>query len=335
VTDPQQMAEAIRRARQRFGEIHGVVHLAGELQRAVMPIAETDPETSRKLFAPKVRGTLILDELLADSALDFCLLFSSLSSVLGGLGFASYAAANAFLDAWAHHRRGHPVPWMSVSWDGWRFRLGEPLDRPPPGEPRQAASEHDLVMEPAEGVEAFRRVLSLCRNPQIVVSTGDLEARIATWVTSRQGAEEGQPAREKSAASAQRPQLSTAYVPPGNAIEEALVAIWQQEIGFEQVGIHDRFFELGGDSLLGIQVISRCRQAGFELTPKQLFEQPTIAELAKLLADADGAAHEERPADTGTADAPAAEAAADSDFSDSGLEPEQLQKVLAQLAELP
>ncbi|MEM7355592.1 MAG: SDR family oxidoreductase, partial [Acidobacteriota bacterium] len=47
VTDPQQMAEAIRRARQRFGEIHGVVHLAGELQRAVMPIAETDPETSR------------------------------------------------------------------------------------------------------------------------------------------------------------------------------------------------------------------------------------------------------------------------------------------------
>jgi non-ribosomal peptide synthase protein (TIGR01720 family) len=70
------------------------------------------------------------------------------------------------------------------------------------------------------------------------------------------------------------------FVPPQTQTEELLATIWMNVLNLEQVGIHDNFFELGGDSIISIQVISRANQAGLQLTPKQLFQHQTIAELA-------------------------------------------------------
>jgi amino acid adenylation domain-containing protein/non-ribosomal peptide synthase protein (TIGR01720 family) len=75
-------------------------------------------------------------------------------------------------------------------------------------------------------------------------------------------------------------QFSTNFVPPQTPTEELLAAIWIDVLNLKQVGIHDNFFELGGDSIISIQVISRANQAGLQLTPKQLFQHQTIAELA-------------------------------------------------------
>ena len=77
-----------------------------------------------------------------------------------------------------------------------------------------------------------------------------------------------------------RAQSEESYVAARTAVEELLVVIWCEVLGLEQVGVHDNFFHLGGDSILSIQVISKARQAGFQLTPKQLFQHPTIAQLA-------------------------------------------------------
>jgi len=79
-----------------------------------------------------------------------------------------------------------------------------------------------------------------------------------------------------------REQWARAYVAPRTPVEETLAAIWQQVLGIKQVGIQDNFFELGGDSILSIQIIARARQAGLALTPKQLFQYPTIAGLAAV-----------------------------------------------------
>nr|WP_269141617.1 condensation domain-containing protein [Nostoc commune] len=70
---------------------------------------------------------------------------------------------------------------------------------------------------------------------------------------------------------------------PRTDIEAILVNIWASLLHLPQVGIHDNFFELGGDSILAIQVISRANQAGLQLTPKQLFQYQTIAELAAVV----------------------------------------------------
>src|SRR5262249_1594966 len=77
-----------------------------------------------------------------------------------------------------------------------------------------------------------------------------------------------------------RPELEQGYIAPRNAREKTLAEIWARALGLERGGIHDNFFELGGDSILSIQIIARANHAGLRLTPKQVFQCQTIAELA-------------------------------------------------------
>src|ERR687896_1563261 len=71
-----------------------------------------------------------------------------------------------------------------------------------------------------------------------------------------------------------------AYEAPGTPTEELLAGIWAEVLRVERVGRQDNFFALGGDSILSLQIISRARQAGLQLTPRQLFQHQSIAELA-------------------------------------------------------
>jgi amino acid adenylation domain-containing protein len=80
-----------------------------------------------------------------------------------------------------------------------------------------------------------------------------------------------------------RPDLEQAFVAPRTVVEETLANIWAEALGLERVGVYDDFFSLGGDSILSIQVITRARQAGLQLTTKQLLQYQTIAQLAVAL----------------------------------------------------
>ncbi len=73
------------------------------------------------------------------------------------------------------------------------------------------------------------------------------------------------------------------FVASRNDIERQIAAIWKEVLRVERVGIHDNFFELGGDSILSIQIVARVNQAGIQLTPKQLFQHHTVAELAAVV----------------------------------------------------
>lgn len=75
---------------------------------------------------------------------------------------------------------------------------------------------------------------------------------------------------------------STGFVSPRTHTQEVLAKIWRDVLGLKQVGIHDNFFELGGDSIISMQIIAKANQAGLKLTPKQLFQHQTIAELATI-----------------------------------------------------
>jgi len=75
--------------------------------------------------------------------------------------------------------------------------------------------------------------------------------------------------------------------PPRNSVEQHLVDIWRQVLGLEQVGIYDNFFALGGDSILSIRAIAKATQVGLKLTPRQLFQYQTIAQLATVVETSD------------------------------------------------
>ncbi|WP_183300986.1 non-ribosomal peptide synthetase, partial [Cupriavidus alkaliphilus] len=74
------------------------------------------------------------------------------------------------------------------------------------------------------------------------------------------------------------------FVAPEGDAETALAAIWSEVLGLPRVGRADNFFELGGDSILSLQIVARARAAGWVLTPRQLFERQTLAELAAVAA---------------------------------------------------
>lgn len=91
------------------------------------------------------------------------------------------------------------------------------------------------------------------------------------------------PSLQPSSAIAQ----SARQVQPRTENETILAEIWCEVLGLEIVSIHDHFFELGGDSILSIQIVSMAREAGLSLLPNQLFEHPTVASLATAVASSD------------------------------------------------
>ncbi|HEV7667185.1 MAG TPA: amino acid adenylation domain-containing protein [Thermoanaerobaculia bacterium] len=87
-----------------------------------------------------------------------------------------------------------------------------------------------------------------------------------------------------------RPRVGAAYAAPRSSTEEALAAIWSQVLEVDPIGIHDNFFELGGHSLLAVRLFAGIRSAlGRDLPLAAIFRAPTIAQLAAVLGQADGA----------------------------------------------
>jgi non-ribosomal peptide synthase protein (TIGR01720 family) len=92
-----------------------------------------------------------------------------------------------------------------------------------------------------------------------------------------------------------RPALEDAFAAPRSPAEATLAQIWAEVLRLERVGVHDNFFALGGDSILSIQIIARAKQAGLHLTPKQIFQHQTIAELAAVVSTAPVVVAEQGP----------------------------------------
>src|SRR6185503_6373643 len=124
VTDEIQMRSVIDDVFQQFGALHGVIHAAGLTgESSIQLIQHADQGECERQFGAKVYGAMVLRKVLAEhKGIEFCVLFSSIASVLGGLGFAAYAGANQYLDVLAQeqHRRGE-TGWLSINWEGWNF----------------------------------------------------------------------------------------------------------------------------------------------------------------------------------------------------------------------
>jgi acyl transferase domain-containing protein len=274
VADRGQMESAFQQVVARLGSVHGVIHAAGidgSLSLAAIPdiaVSKSEPH-----FATKVAGVKVLDAATKKFHLDFVMLISSLASVLGGLGFAGYSAANNFMDAYAAKRnRDLACPWISVNWDGWLFSQSSGgLDR--------TKSALQFALSPEEGGQIFRRLLSVPVKHRLVVSTGDLRERMRDWTEGTMGSV--LPANSSQTVSHPRPALPSAYVAPSNKWEREIAAIWEDLLGFAPIGSIDEFFSCGGDSLLATQLILRVRAAfQVNLPLRTIFDSPTVAALA-------------------------------------------------------
>jgi acyl carrier protein len=222
-----------------------------------------------------VHGLFVLDALLQAEKLDFCLLVSSLSTVLGGLGFAAYAAANQFMDAFAARQNQLTTRWVSVNWDGWQFDELKATS---------GAFLGNLAILPNEGSDVIGRILACTLVPRVIVSTGDLLLRIRQWVLLEPLREVQEAPPAESTPLYSRPGLPNNYVAPRTEVEQIITDACQELLGIDQIGIDDNFFDLGGHSLLAIQLIHRLRDIfQVELSVRSLFDTPTVAGLADYI----------------------------------------------------
>jgi len=257
VADEDQMQEVIAQSTRRFGALHGVIHAAGVVEKELfLPVSEMDRSNCEQHFRPKVYGLRVLEKVLQGQPLDFCLLLSSLAALLGGVsGFLAYTAANIFIDACSRKlSREQRIPWISVDLDA------------------RGTTE--------ETIRAFQLILSGEAHPQVVVST-----EFKLWLDVPHSWEaENAPGNAVTLHS--RPDLREQYVAARNEMEQQIADIWQEVLGIDKIGINDNFFDLGGSSLMIIQII-RQMQAAFQvvLSMQLVFDHPTIASLAQAVVE--------------------------------------------------
>jgi acyl transferase domain-containing protein len=281
VANEEQMRAAVDSTLEQFGRLDGLIYGAAAGTNTDKEIRNLTFADCASQFHAKVKGLVVLEKVLQGRDVEFCLLLSSLSTVLGGMTFTAYAAANLFMDTFARkHNQAHPPTWMTTNWDAWNFD-GDGY------ETKGLVAVGEEGIRPDNGGEAFERILSMGPLTQVLVSTYDLHARLDRWVTFAE-AENAAAVKEVEPASVlhPRPNLPQPYVAPSNELEEDLANTWQELLGIAQVGVNDNFFELGGHSLLATMVMSRLRKEfGVELSLRSFFESPTVSGLALSIAE--------------------------------------------------
>ena len=265
VSTAEGAAAAVAAARARFGRIDGVLHAAGVLRDGAAWNKEWDDFAA--VLRPKLAAAEALDAATRDEPLRCFVLFSSVAGLLGAAGQADYALANAALDAFAAARavavaagtrRGHTV---AVNWPRWRDG-GMPV-------PEGADA---LGLEPltaAEGWEIFRRVRA-AGEPQLWAFRGDATEvlrRLAPAPVAPSPQPPPLPPAAKGDLVAELAQLFS-------ALSKTPVAQLQPDVSLERHGL---------DSILAFEFSRRLSERFGEVTPAQIFAQPTLAGLAALL----------------------------------------------------
>jgi len=281
VDDVERLRKTIGMAQDRFGPLKGIFYndqLGSDSDNNLRTIKADECgwyllRTANALTA--------LESVVEETEPDFCLLLSSLTTVVGGRGLIAGAAVNQILDAYAHMKNEKSsVRWLSLNLDTAHISNRQ----------AQETEDSDLTITPEEVIEVFRRAWSLETVSQLAVSTVDLRERLRREeykeVENEQAEEKEKTGVKKSRIeSHSRPSLATAYVAPRNETERTITEMFETLLGISPIGVNDDFFEIGGHSLAGIQLTFRLRER-FDLEDlhqNSLFEKPTIAGLAETI----------------------------------------------------
>lgn len=283
--DAAALGDLVERVTAAFGPVNGVFHLAGRAGGG--PVDFSTQERAEEVLAAKVTGTLAIAEVFADRLpLDFFVAFSSRAALDGEAGGADYAAANAVLDALVRAGHVNAGRLLSVNWSAWRevgmavALLTEAQGIPPAlgarlvldllgaRTPRQVAVRHFRDGEPMP--------LETTDTP---VAAGPAPAAAQTHPVAAQT----QPAaaRSDAPAEARPPGAAASGATAASSVEERLSLLWTQSLGIRDIALDADFFELGGNSLTTVELMSRIRES-FDITLGigSIFDFPTLRTLA-------------------------------------------------------
>jgi acyl transferase domain-containing protein/NADPH:quinone reductase-like Zn-dependent oxidoreductase/NAD(P)-dependent dehydrogenase (short-subunit alcohol dehydrogenase family)/acyl carrier protein len=274
----------------------GVFHAAAVIEDALL--VNTTPDQIARVVAPKVAGAWHLHTLTEARPLDCFVLFSSAASVLGSPGQCSYAAANAYLDALAHHRRARALPALAVNWGAWaEVGLAAAEDK----RGRRLADRGMGSMPPAEALAMLNRLMEAGAT-QVAVMPFDARrwrqyyptvaaAAVLSDLDDGGGAAAGV---EGDRGLGQLHQLApgTRRVQLEQFVREHVSRVLRQDQA--RLAADVPFQALGLDSLMAIELRNRLEVgSGVMLPTTVIWAYPTIAALARHLEDQLGFGGEE------------------------------------------
>ncbi len=284
---PDRFRAALRRAREHFGGLHGVIHAAGLPAEGML--RRRTPAEAGRVLAPKVLAMGPLAELVTgagDERPELLVLYSSAVTAYGGVGEADYCAANTLLDAYGQAlAAGAPsTRVVSVAWGPWRHDAWQAEGLKTAGglADRVAGYRARHGFADDAGCALLDRIVAGGHGSVLAVGQ-PLDEVLRAW-SAMLDLEDLVGAAVPKGERFPRPQLRTDYVPPRTESEARMAELWGVNLGIDQVGVHDPFFDLGGNSLLGMaMVLAIERDLGRPVPPALLFEHPTVAEFAAAL----------------------------------------------------
>jgi short-subunit dehydrogenase/acyl carrier protein len=284
VGDESEVAALLDRIREELPPLGGVAHLAGVLDDALL--SEQSLERFRRTLAPKAFGACHLDRLTRDDELDFFIVSSSVSSLLGSPGQANYATANALLDGLVAHRKAQGLPATGVNFGPW-------------AEGGMASSDAAVANIGAQGLIPLEPSAALAALAE-VVANGTAQATVikANWQ------------RAAKVLGSSRPPILDLVLPSAvggvTGDSELLKQLQEipvpQRVGFvteflqrevqnflrlaQPPAATNRFLDLGTDSLMAIELRNRLHSqfgGAFTINATAVFDYPTIGGLAEYL----------------------------------------------------
>ena len=285
VGDEAQVAQVLDRIRAELPPLAGVAHLAGVLDDALL--TQQTLERFRTTLAPKALGGYHLHRMTKNDDLDFFIVYSSASSVLGSPGQANYAAANALLDGLVAERRAHGLPATGINWGPW-------------AQGGMAASHAARANLSAQGLIPLEPTAALNALDEIVAQgTGQATVIKANWQRAAKVMGGSRPSILDhvlpSAVAATRGDselLRQLHEVPeaqrGSFLTEFLRHEVQNFLRLAQPpAATSRFLELGTDSLMAVEFSNRLLPqfgGAFTISATAVFDYPTIGSLAEYLA---------------------------------------------------
>ena len=291
VTDPAAIDTMLARIERDHPPLGGVIHSVGVLSDAA--IGNQTWESFDRVLRPKIAGAWHLHRATQHLDLDLFVLFSSRVGVMGNPGQANHAAANAFLDQLAGHRRSLGLPGQSIAWGAWS-EIGEAAEQKDRIERRRAALG-GRWFTPQQGIRALERLVRGDATNSVVMAMD--------WGVFEEAVEDRPPLLEELLANAAADEGESGLAPtdllaqlrgaPAVGNDEILATFLQQEVQAvlrlasppaPDVG----FFDLGMDSLMAVELRNRLNRAfagQYTASNTLVFDYPDISALAGHLAE--------------------------------------------------
>ncbi|HEX3044250.1 MAG TPA: SDR family NAD(P)-dependent oxidoreductase [Bacillota bacterium] len=289
VSNQDDMARILAELRAKYGKINGIIHSAGVAGDGF--IIRKEDDVFQAVLAPKIQGTWILDRLTRDDHLDFIVLFSSIATLLIGAGQGDYTAANTYLDSFSAYRNRLGQKTLAINWPAWK-ETGMAFDY---------NTNQDSIFKAlgtARGIECFAEVLNRSLTKVVIAAVNYPDPRAQLLLEAPSLFRVSEAVKSALMNWRQQSQRQTAVKPQKNyelrilgkedgtytETETILARIWGEALGIHEINIYDNFHDLGGDSIVAIQIINRLN----EDWPRkshigELFEHGNIATFAGFL----------------------------------------------------